>query len=49
MTSAIPMQDSDGLLINDIHNIHVAHVVYTRPQNVVTKSSCYAHTHTVIA
>ena len=28
----------------DIHNILVAHVVYTRPQNVVTKSSGFAYT-----
>ena len=29
---------------NDIHNTLVAHVVYTRPQNVVTKSSGFAYT-----
>ena len=29
---------------NDIHNILVAHVVYTRPQNVETKSSGFAYT-----
>ena len=31
-------------LFNDIHNILVAHVVYTRPQTVVTKSSGFAYT-----
>ena len=29
---------------NDIHDILVAHVVYTRPQNLVTKSSVFAYT-----
>ena len=29
---------------NDIHNILVAHVVYTGLQNVVTKSSVFAYT-----
>ena len=31
--------------LNDIHNVLIAHVVYTRPQNViVTKSSGFAYT-----
>ena len=38
----IVMSQPKRSTFNDIHSILVAHVVYTRPQNVVTKSSGFA-------